>query len=181
MKKFVIFCLGLIFLFSNAKAQDTTAPVKLYESWYYYKNHDKHDRSADIYGYTYQLNDTSISLVPKKKYVRHKLVKNENLINLPIENIGKIKFQRRGRKYIMLVTGLTGAVIGGFIGEKASRGSDVKVAFFMSIFAGGGLGIIIGLPFSRMKKVVKINGNVEKYKEYQPKLRKYSIVHYYTH
>jgi len=110
---------------------------------------------------------------------------------IPVKDINKMLFRKKGRKVIGLATGLTGALIGGIIGysnggtsvEDTQYGEElfyVSEGFkaFIGAVIGGGIGFGIGFSIGSVKKGFNINGDIGYYQQIRPDLSKYSIKYY---
>jgi len=187
MKKSVLFILLIIAIPFAILGQSDSSIVKLYNSWY--DLNSVKARQTDLF--TYEFTDSTVTVVARDKYKVGFIPEVADLRIIPVEDINKILFRKKGRKVIGLVTGVTGAIIGGIIGysdggtsvEDTYYGEElfyVSAGFkaFIGAVIGGGIGFGIGFPIGSAKKGFSINADLGYYQQIRPDLSKYSIRYY---
>jgi hypothetical protein len=185
MNKLYLFIVMLALPLFSAGQNDSII-IKLFNSWYDLNSEKK--RQSDLY--TYEFSDSSITVVAKNKY-RYGLIPDAtDLRIIPVEDINKVFFRRKGKKLIGLATGLCGALIGGIYGYSRGsttvEGSDGNELFsvsagfksFVGVVIVGGIGFGIGISIGSAKKGFRIENDIGKYQEMKPELIKYAISYY---
>jgi hypothetical protein len=182
MKKSILFVLIVVAIAYTASGQVDSAVVKLYDSWYYFNSGPK----SKVKVFTYDFHDSTITIVARNGYFRNSVPASSDLQVIPVQNINKIVFRRKGQQTAFLVSGLVaGALFGAIIGysngdDPGAIGVTAGVKAFTGAMLGAGIGVGIGLTIGSVKKTIPLDGNVERYKQIKPTLLKYSI-RYYNH
>jgi hypothetical protein len=186
MKKSVLFVLLMMAISISASGQVDSAVVKLYDSWYFFNSGLK----SKVKVFTYDFQDSTITIVARNGYFRNSVPASSDLQIIPVQNINKIVFRRKGQQTAFLVGGLvTGALFGAIIGysngddpydNSLGVGVSAGVKAFTGAMLGAGIGVGIGLTLGSIKKTIPLDSNVERYKKMKPTLLKYSI-RYYNH
>jgi len=182
MKSLILITSALLAIQIFSFGQSDSIKIKLYDSWYDLYSEDK--RQCDLY--TYELSDSTVIVVAKKKYNPGIMTDPIDLQIFPVEDINTMLFRKKGSKATGFLTGLfTGAALGVIvglgiggtyydIGESTYYSSAGFKACFYGL-VGAGIGIAIGGGVGTAKKDFIINGNFGNYQKLKPDMSKYSI------
>jgi hypothetical protein len=183
MKWFSVLVIVMTFLPGFSDGQTSPVKPRYYDCWYYLETNFRNPMLRNpVAGYTLEFGDSSITVVAKKSAVKGTFNLPENQLILPVDDINKIYIRPKGQKGAGAIIGLVvGASTGLIVGLTQREYSDYEhegVDVFFTTITCTGIGVALGLTFGSIKKVVRINGDHEKYRQKRPALVKYSIKHY---
>ena len=101
MNKPLLFFLLFIAISPTVLGQIDSAAVKLYNSWYFFNS----DMKNHLKVYTYDFKDTTVTIVARNAYFRGFVPASNDLQVIPLQDINKIVFRRKGKQLTMLLTG----------------------------------------------------------------------------
>jgi hypothetical protein len=174
-----IFCLGLFP--STLIGQDSLKKMKLYNTWVITLAHEKIKHI-----YTYEINKEDITVVIKDKYEKGKIITEDELTRIAVENINVISFRKKGAIWKAGLIGSAAAfvVIGTFAAVNNSAAHPGEFAENMAVFGMVGaaftpVGFVVGSAIGSIKCRNKINGDQVSYVNARTKLEKHSLKYYY--
>jgi len=183
MSRSVLVLLLIAFLPLLVSGQSEKCSVRLYNSWYFMKS----DHFSPVCTYTYEFRDSSVTVVARDKYICGTIPGAEAIQLIPVTDIDKMMFRRKGRMAAAAVIGgiagaLTGIIIGTSLGSTPENDIGLGVSTGFKVFSlgllGSGTGILAGMIIGVQKKVVIINGDIKTYEQSKPGVVAFSIKYY---
>lgn len=182
MKTFLYLITVLVMLPLMSLGQQKLPNPRVYDSWYYPVKKNLPPRHY----YTYSLNDSTVSVIKKSLYNYNITPQASDLEVIPVTDIKKICFRRKGAKAAAVVSSATLGLLAGIAVSVALANSDVEWTGYVPrplwvlapVFSFTGLGIGVGFSLGSIKKSLKIHGDPGTYQADRYRYKKYTIKYF---